>query len=125
MPAPWRQPHPILARETAVEETVIDAGRRGWPIQLRGVDTERVAPLIASYRETLASAGYSESTVNGSLSWLVVVAEVPRTLDRDHLAAVRDVAERCGASELRLDPAPDVSLDELAAALELTPARSA
>jgi alkanesulfonate monooxygenase SsuD/methylene tetrahydromethanopterin reductase-like flavin-dependent oxidoreductase (luciferase family) len=125
MPAPWRQMRPLLAREVGDEDAATDAARRGWPIQLRGVAPERLAPLIASYRATLASAGHSESTVHDCLRWLVVVVEVPGELSADRLASLLRDVERSGAAEVRVDPTPGVSLDELTAALRPNLARSA
>jgi len=124
MPAPWRQTRPLLAREVAAEDAALDAARRGWPIQLRGVAPDRIAALIASYRETLTSAGHSESTVQDCLHWLVVSVDVT-DLPADRLTPLLRDVERHGASEVRLDPPPGVSVDELAATLKLNPARSA
>ena len=102
----------------------MDAARRGWPIQLRSVAPDRLATLIASYRETLASAGHSESIVRDCLRWLVVAVDVPAELVGGELKTLLSEIERSGASEIRLDLAPGVSLDELAAAVEAKPARS-
>jgi alkanesulfonate monooxygenase SsuD/methylene tetrahydromethanopterin reductase-like flavin-dependent oxidoreductase (luciferase family) len=125
MPAPWRQTRPLLARETAVEEAIVDAARRGWPIQLRDLATESIPGLIACYRQTLDSAGHSESTVQECLRWLVVAVEVMPALRQADLASLRREIDRAGASELRLDPAPGLSLAELTAALKPSGARSA
>jgi alkanesulfonate monooxygenase SsuD/methylene tetrahydromethanopterin reductase-like flavin-dependent oxidoreductase (luciferase family) len=123
MPGPWRQARPLLACESAVEDTVIDAARRGWPIQLRGLDTERVPALIARYRETLTSADHSESTVEECLRWLVVAVELT-SLKVDLTSLIRNL-ERSGVAELRLDPPPGLDVEELTATLKPDTARSA
>jgi alkanesulfonate monooxygenase SsuD/methylene tetrahydromethanopterin reductase-like flavin-dependent oxidoreductase (luciferase family) len=113
MPAPHRQPHPLLARETDAEDAVRDAARRGWPVQLRCADAERASALIGSYRETLASAGHSDSTMTECLQWLAVAAEVSATFLKGQLARFLRRLHGCGVAEVRLDPAPGVSCDDL------------
>ncbi len=57
-PAPYRRPHPLLARVTATEATVVAAARAGWPVIL-GIwegGTGKDRRLADLYRAELAAA---------------------------------------------------------------------
>jgi alkanesulfonate monooxygenase SsuD/methylene tetrahydromethanopterin reductase-like flavin-dependent oxidoreductase (luciferase family) len=107
MPAPCRQPHPLLALETDSADLVADAARRGWGVQLRGAHTDALARL---YRDTLTRSGHSSSTVEECLRWLVAVTRV--TAHTNIAAETRRLSD-AGVAEVRLDAAPGVSINNL------------
>jgi alkanesulfonate monooxygenase SsuD/methylene tetrahydromethanopterin reductase-like flavin-dependent oxidoreductase (luciferase family) len=110
MPTAFRQPHPLVARETSTDGTAADAARRGWPLLLRDVDAEDAESLFSSYRTALASAGHSRSIIDACLRRTVVRTPVTQSSD---IAALAREYEIAGAAELRLDLAPDISLGDV------------
>jgi alkanesulfonate monooxygenase SsuD/methylene tetrahydromethanopterin reductase-like flavin-dependent oxidoreductase (luciferase family) len=72
-PASYRRPHPLLARATKTEATVVDCARRGWPVIL-AAPTDDSRRLVALYRETLEGAGHDDETVRECLAWLGFIA---------------------------------------------------
>lgn len=108
MPAAFRQPHPLVARETSTEEAMTDAARRGWLVALRDVDAERAARLLARYSDVLSTAGHSATVREECLRWSVVRVALAPALD---VAALARRLEEAGAAEMRLDLPPEMPLD--------------
>ena len=113
MPVARRRPHPLMARETDSEVIVVDVARRGWPVQLRASELEQARRLTEVYRTELLSADHSPATVDECLRWLVVVVEVTPDSRESERARWRSQLTECGVAEIRLDPAPGASIEQL------------
>ena len=108
MPAASREPHPLLAREADTEAPLMDAARRGWPVQVRGA-----AELCKTYRRVLMSAGHAESTVDECSTWLTGVVDVcTATGASERMARVRQFVD-AGAARIRFDLAAGVTIDDV------------
>jgi alkanesulfonate monooxygenase SsuD/methylene tetrahydromethanopterin reductase-like flavin-dependent oxidoreductase (luciferase family) len=71
-PTSHRRPHPLLARVTATDATVVAAAQAGWPVILGAWEggTGDDLRLALLYREALAAAGHSAEVVGECLAWL-------------------------------------------------------
>lgn len=78
VPAPRRKPHPLFARATLTDATVLETARRGWPVLFGKWDAEETARRLAPYHATLASSGHSADVVatarrwTGTMKWIHV-----------------------------------------------------
>ena len=84
-PRPYQKPHPPLARACIQDESVKEMARIGRPILLRGNSINSVGEKIRLYRDTMASAGFDEETVEKNLDQIWVWREI-------HLAETDDEA---------------------------------
>ena len=69
-PRPFRTPHPMLARATNTEATIVEFARRGWPVMVGRLSAERMGHLVRVYRDTLESAGHSPETIRWCMQWM-------------------------------------------------------
>jgi alkanesulfonate monooxygenase SsuD/methylene tetrahydromethanopterin reductase-like flavin-dependent oxidoreductase (luciferase family) len=71
-PASHRRPHPLLARVTLTDATVVAAAQAGWPVILGAWEggTGDDLRLARLYRETLDAAGHPPDVVRECLAWL-------------------------------------------------------
>ena len=83
MPAPFRTPHPLVAREASTDEAVLDAARRGWAVHLRCESLDRTRELADQYRRALAAANHPAATAQVCIDRLAAALEVrPATTQR-------------------------------------------
>src|SRR5579864_7693082 len=61
MPAAYRKPRPLVAREAGSPEDARDAARHGWALQMP--DGDQVEGLVSLYLQELSSNGLPRSTV--------------------------------------------------------------
>jgi alkanesulfonate monooxygenase SsuD/methylene tetrahydromethanopterin reductase-like flavin-dependent oxidoreductase (luciferase family) len=69
-PRSFRQPHPMLARATNTESTIVEFARRGWPVMVGRLAPERMGHLTRVYREALETAGHSPETIRWCMQWM-------------------------------------------------------
>ena len=69
VPAPYRKPHPILARATSTEATMVAAARKGWPLLLARWDPDELAQRLVPYHRALADAGHDPVVVETARRW--------------------------------------------------------
>jgi alkanesulfonate monooxygenase SsuD/methylene tetrahydromethanopterin reductase-like flavin-dependent oxidoreductase (luciferase family) len=84
-PRPYQKPHPPLARACIQDESIKEMARIGRPILLRGGTINSTGEKIKLYRDTMASAGFDEETVEKNLDQIWVWREM-------HLAETDDEA---------------------------------
>ena len=75
-PRPYQKPHPPLARACIQDESIKEMARIGRPILLRGGTINSTGEKIKLYRDTMASAGFDEETVEKNLDQIWVWREM-------------------------------------------------
>ena len=84
-PRPYQKPHPPLARACSSVESIIKMAKIGRPVLLRSSTFNAVGEQIKLYRDTMASAGFSEEAVEKNLDQIWVWREM-------HIAETDDEA---------------------------------
>jgi alkanesulfonate monooxygenase SsuD/methylene tetrahydromethanopterin reductase-like flavin-dependent oxidoreductase (luciferase family) len=69
-PAPYRKPHPFLARGTNTEATMEECARLGWPVMVGRFPPERMGQLTRFYQNALTEAGQSAETIRWCMQWM-------------------------------------------------------
>lgn len=69
-PAPFRRPHPYLARGTNSDATIAAFAKRGWPVMVGRLPADRMGAVTRMYRDRLGDAGHSPETVRWCLQWM-------------------------------------------------------
>ncbi len=70
MPAPYRRPHPYLARATNSDATMRAFAERGWPVMLGRLPADRMGQATRLYRSALEGAGHPPDTVRWCVQWM-------------------------------------------------------
>jgi alkanesulfonate monooxygenase SsuD/methylene tetrahydromethanopterin reductase-like flavin-dependent oxidoreductase (luciferase family) len=110
MPAPFRAPHPLVAREASTEDAVLDAARRGWAVHLRCESIHRARELADRYREALGAAHHPAATAQLCTERLTAVFELRPATARPEI----ETLEAAGVAEVRLDPGPGTRFEDIA-----------
>ncbi len=84
-PRPYQKPHPPLARACTGDESLVEMAKIGRPVLIRGASSNATGEKIRLYRDTMASAGFSEAAVEKSLDQIWVWREM-------HIAETDDEA---------------------------------
>jgi alkanesulfonate monooxygenase SsuD/methylene tetrahydromethanopterin reductase-like flavin-dependent oxidoreductase (luciferase family) len=69
-PAPFRKPHPYLARGTNSEATMLEFAKRGWPVMVGRFGPERMGELTRFYHNALEEAGHGPEIVRWCMQWM-------------------------------------------------------
>jgi len=69
-PAPYRKPHPYLARATNTEATIREYAARGWPVMVGRFAPERMGQLTRFYRNALEEAGHPPQLIRWCMQWM-------------------------------------------------------
>lgn len=78
VPAPFRSPHPLFARATLTDATIVDTARKGWPVFVGKWDAPETARRLAPYHDALARSGHDPEVVatarrwTGTMKWIHV-----------------------------------------------------
>jgi hypothetical protein len=110
MPASFRTPHPLVAREASTEDAVLDAARRGWPVHLRCESVGRMRELAYQYRHALAAANHPAATAQLCTDRLATAIQLRAATTQAEIEAL----EAAGVAEVRLDPGPRARFEDIA-----------
>ena len=110
MPAPFRTPHPLVAREASTDEAVLDAARRGWAVHLRCESLDRTRELADQYRRALAAANHPAATAQLCIDRLAAALELRPATTQAEIEAL----EAAGVAEVRLDPGSGMRFEDIA-----------
>jgi alkanesulfonate monooxygenase SsuD/methylene tetrahydromethanopterin reductase-like flavin-dependent oxidoreductase (luciferase family) len=105
VPISYRQPHPLMARATATDETIIELGELGWPVMFGLVPSKRQLDL---YEEGLARGGHDDETLSECRRWIaqsryIWVGETDEEAWAQAGEAVQELAGRSGHLKQRVD----------------------
>jgi alkanesulfonate monooxygenase SsuD/methylene tetrahydromethanopterin reductase-like flavin-dependent oxidoreductase (luciferase family) len=105
VPLSYRRPHPLMARATATDETILELGERGWPVMFGLVPSRRQLDL---YEDGLARGEHSEETLAECRRWIaqsryIWVGETDAEAWAQAGDAVTELAARSGHLKMRVD----------------------
>ena len=66
-PEPFTKPHPPVIRACSGEASVVDMARQGRPFMMNVQSNDVTAQRIATYREAMGDAGYSEADIQDAV----------------------------------------------------------
>ncbi|KPI11985.1 luciferase family protein [Actinobacteria bacterium OK074] len=82
VPAPYRQPHPLLAGVAMREQSIVRTARNGWPaflVSFGGYD--KVAGRLLAYRRELAAAGHAPEVLARCMDWTTLTLQIVQISD--------------------------------------------
>ncbi|MBV8086154.1 MAG: LLM class flavin-dependent oxidoreductase [Chloroflexi bacterium] len=106
-PAPYRRPHPLLARGTNDAATIERCGRMGWPVMYGRGDVEVADRFVRLYTQALEGAGHPQGLVDYCKQWMAVtkliyVGETEEAAQRDGMSMLEPYMNQVGF--LRVPP---------------------
>jgi alkanesulfonate monooxygenase SsuD/methylene tetrahydromethanopterin reductase-like flavin-dependent oxidoreductase (luciferase family) len=108
-PAPYRQPHPLLARGTNDAATIEKCGRMGWPVMYGRGDVPVAERFVKLYTSALEAGNHDRDLVEYCKQWMAVtkliyVGETEEEAQRDGMAMLDPYLGQVGF--LRVPPVP-------------------
>lgn len=76
MPGSWRKPHPMIARATNTDQTIVDCGLKGMPVMVGRFTPEEGARKLKLYADALEAGENDAATVKSCLDWMAVTKAV-------------------------------------------------
>jgi alkanesulfonate monooxygenase SsuD/methylene tetrahydromethanopterin reductase-like flavin-dependent oxidoreductase (luciferase family) len=71
-PAPYRKPHPILARGTLNEAAALETAAKGWAVLTTAKDPADARRQMASYHAALDKSGHDPETIRLAREWSAI-----------------------------------------------------
>ena len=66
-PRPYQKPHPPLFRAAMSQSSIIEMGKIGRPVLLRGKGAREAGEQLTLYRDTMVSSGFNEESIEKTL----------------------------------------------------------
>jgi alkanesulfonate monooxygenase SsuD/methylene tetrahydromethanopterin reductase-like flavin-dependent oxidoreductase (luciferase family) len=107
VPAPYRQPRPLLARGTNDAATIEKCGRLGWPVMYGRGDVQVAERFVKLYTGALSAGSHDQALVDFCTQWMAVtkliyVGETEEAAQREGMAMLEPYVNQVGF--LRVPP---------------------